>query len=111
MQDNINTMKDPQPLSVEELAALQKAAAVYWGEVEIPCTACRYCVEDCPKEIPIPDIFAAVNEAKNKKEPAQLSKLPGGKAADCIRCGKCEKSCPQHLPIRALLRRLAAQKV
>ena len=107
MNDNISFMKDFQPLNEMELAAVQKAAAIYRGEEQIPCTGCRYCVEDCPKQIPIPDLFAAINAAKNTGKKADLSKIAGGRAADCISCGKCEEHCPQFLPIRTLLRRIA----
>lgn len=107
MLDNIDTMNDPCPLNEKELAALQKAAAVYWGEEQIPCTGCRYCVDGCPQQILVPDLFAAANAAKNAEMKTDPDRIPGGKAADCVKCGKCEKSCPQFLPIRNLLRRLA----
>ena len=107
MNDNISVMKDFRPLDEREMAAVKKAAAIYHGEEQIPCTGCRYCVEGCPQQIPIPDIFAAVNQAKNAGTTADLMALPGGKAADCVNCRKCEGICPQFLPIRALLRKLA----
>ena len=103
VNDNIRTMKNFVPLNDGELAALKKAAAVYWGEEQIPCTGCRYCVADCPQQIQIPDWFAEFNAAKNAKADADFDKLPGGRAADCVKCGKCEKKCPQFLPIRSLL--------
>lgn len=105
VNDNIRTMKDFKPLNAEELEALKKAAAIYWGTEQIPCTGCRYCVDGCPKGILIPDLFAAANEAKNTGKEADISGIAGGKPADCVWCGKCEKSCPQILPIRALLRK------
>jgi predicted aldo/keto reductase-like oxidoreductase len=111
MMDNISTMKDPQPLSETEREALKKAAAVYWGTEQIPCTGCRYCAEGCPQQIPIPDIFAAANEEKNTGVPGDFDSIPGGKAADCVHCRKCEMACPQHLPIRPLLQRVTKKKV
>jgi predicted aldo/keto reductase-like oxidoreductase len=105
VNDNIRTMKDFKPLNAEELEALKQAAAIYWGTEQIPCTGCRYCVDGCPKEIPIPDLFAAANAAKNAGTETDISGISGGKPEDCIWCGKCEKSCPQVLPIRALLRK------
>ena len=107
MNDNISVMKDFRPLDEREMAAVQKAAAIYRGEEQIPCTGCRYCVDGCPQQIPIPDIFAAVNQAKNAGTTADLEAIPGGKAADCVNCRKCEESCPQFLPSRALLRKMA----
>lgn len=111
MMDNISTMKEPKPLTDDERNALKKAAAVYWGTEQIPCTGCRYCVDGCPQQIPIPDIFAAVNESKITGVPADLNSLPGGKASDCVHCRKCERTCPQHLPIRPLLQRSVNEKV
>ena len=105
VNDNIRTMKDFKPLNDGEMAALKKAAAIYRGEEQIPCTGCRYCVAECPQKIVIPEWFAAFNVAKNAKTDAKFDQLPGGRAADCVKCGKCEKKCPQFLPIRSLLRK------
>ncbi len=109
MQDNISYMKDFQPLNQQELNAIDGVCKVFRSMNLIPCTACRYCVDGCPKHISIPDLFAVMNTKQiyhdwnadyyyNVVHTAQ-----GGKASDCIKCGKCEKACPQHLPIRELL--------
>ena len=107
MNDNVSYMKEFRPLDEQEMAAVKKVAAIYRGEEQIPCTGCRYCVDDCPQQILIPDLFKAVNTAKNAGVAADLSTIPGGKPSDCVGCGKCEKNCPQFLPIRDLLHRLA----
>lgn len=106
VSDNVSYMKDFRPLDEKEMEAVKQVAAIIRNEDLIPCTGCRYCVDDCPKQILIPDLFKAVNTAKNAGVAADLSAVPGGKASDCIGCGKCEKNCPQFLPIRDLLRRL-----
>lgn len=110
VNDNIRTMKEFKPLNEYEMAQLKKAASIYWGEEQIPCTGCRYCAEGCPKQILIPDIFAAVNTAKNTGKALDISHISGGKPTDCVWCAKCEKSCPQSLPIRALLEKLSTPK-
>ena len=107
MNDNISFMKDFKPLDEKEMEAVKRVASIYHGEEQIPCTGCRYCVDGCPQQIPIPDIFAAVNQAKIRGTEPELEKLPGGKAADCVKCRKCEKVCPQFLPVRNFLRKLA----
>jgi hypothetical protein len=115
MLDNVSFMKDFVPLSDAEREAVQKVSDIICAQNMIPCTACRYCVEGCPKHISIPDLFACMNAKKvfhdwnqdyyyNEVHTAQ-----NGKASDCIKCGKCEKICPQHLEIRRLLEDVAKE--
>ena len=112
MEDNTSFMKVFQPLSEEEKAAVWKVRDIYMEQNSIPCTACRYCVEGCPRKILIPDLFQAMNMKRvfrdwgQGRRYAELTK-ENGKASDCIRCGQCERVCPQHLPIRELLTSVA----
>lgn len=55
MQDNISVMKDFQPLNETEYAAIEKVCEIFKEQNLIPCTACRYCIDGCPKKILIPD--------------------------------------------------------
>ena len=113
MQDNIATMKDFQPLNAEEYAAIEKVCEIFKAQNLIPCTACRYCVDGCPKQLLIPDLFADMNAKKQHHDwnsdyyYNQVHTQGHGKASDCIMCGKCEKACPQHLEIRTLLEQVA----
>ena len=109
MQDNLSYMKDFVPLSEKEMDAIRGVRKVFASMQLIPCTACRYCTDGCPKKISIPDLFACMNAKKiyhdwNTDYYYGLHTKNGGKASDCIGCGRCEKSCPQHLPIRELLK-------
>lgn len=108
MLDNISFMKDFKPLNNVEFDAVKKVCDIFNRQNLIACTACKYCLDGCIKNIPIPDIFACLNEKKkyndwNSNYYYNISTSNKGKASDCIQCGKCEKLCPQYLPIRKLL--------
>lgn len=104
MQDNISYMKDFQPLTEEEQKIIQQAQRILGNSSTIPCTSCHYCTKGCPKNIPIPEIFAAMNQklGNGQAEQAAASYRQAvekkGAADDCIHCRQCEKVCPQHLP-------------
>lgn len=112
MNDNLSVMKDFKPLNEEEFKAINKVKEIFNSIQRIPCTGCRYCVDEnhCPMKIRIPDIFATFNRFQNLHDWNSASyynnslTIDGnGKASACIKCGMCERVCPQHLPIRELL--------
>ena len=109
MQENASFMENFQPLSEREIVVAHAVAGLIHGENIIPCTACRYCVDGCPKHISIPDLFACLNSKRHFGDwnadfyYNNVHTKNRGKASDCIKCGKCERACPQGLKIRALL--------
>ncbi len=114
MNDNISYMKDFKPLNDKEHEAIKKVCDIFNSQNHIPCTACKYCTERCPQNIPIPDIFACLNDKKtfntwNPEYYYGVHTQKGGKASECIACGICEEICPQHLKIRDLLKDVAAE--
>ena len=115
MADNLSYMKEFQPLNEEEMAIVMKAAEIIRNDIAVPCTACRYCVDDCPMQIPIPDYFKIYNRFKQlqgTKEQDRRNEYKHyaenhGKASDCIECGMCEGHCPQKISIREALKEVA----
>lgn len=128
MENNLSYMNNFQPLNEAEQEAIRRAQKVFYELKEVLCTACGYCREGCPKQIPIPEIFAVRNKQLStgqledaKTEYKQVTseatpeasagatpeasagatsqKSPIGKASDCIGCGKCEAACPQKIDI------------
>lgn len=102
------------PLNAEEQAAIRKAQEVINGIKSIPCTGCHYCTAGCPKQIRIPEIFAARNKqlvwGQLEEGKAEYAKAvaDAGTASDCIACGQCERACPQQIPVIDRLKDCAA---
>ena len=114
MRDNISFMQDFHPLDEREMAAVNRVREIFNAMNLIPCTACRYCTDGCPKHIAIPDLFATMNTRQlyrdwNAGYYYDIHTMDGRKASDCVKCGKCEHVCPQHLPIRKLLENVAKE--
>ena len=113
LKDNVDFMKDFKPLNDTEMETVLKIGEILRKSGGIPCTACRYCVDGCPKKILIPDLFSCLNSKVQFKDWNSgyyynvYTKEGHGKASDCIKCGKCEKICPQHLEIRNLLTKVS----
>ncbi|MCR5250329.1 MAG: aldo/keto reductase [Lachnospiraceae bacterium] len=105
MEDNLSYMKDFQPLNEEERQIIRKAQEILGRSATIPCTGCGYCMKGCPKQIPIPEVFAAMNRRLGDGQLAEASEAYAairekGPAADaCVACGQCENVCPQHIPV------------
>lgn len=113
MKDNLSYMKDFRPMNEAELETIRRAQEALSRIPTIACTACHYCTEGCPMQIPIPEIFAARNKQLmfNQIEQGRADyarAIEGaGSAADCIHCLQCEGACPQQLPITRYLEEIA----
>ena len=109
MDDNLSFMTDFAPLSDSEQETVARVRTMYQAQHRIPCTACRYCTDGCPAGIPIPDVFACMNDKRQDQgEPDKVYAAFESKASACVGCGQCENVCPQHLQIRQLLGEVAA---
>lgn len=113
VRDNVSYMRGFAPLSPAELEVVRQAREVLGRSRDIPCTACGYCLEGCPKRIAIPDVFAAMNkqlvggQLQEARDAYRAAQALGSLASACIACGKCESACPQHIGIIAQLRECA----
>lgn len=110
MEDNLSFMKDFSPLDHQEQLTIQKAQEILGNLNSIPCTACHYCTENCPQNIPIPEIFKARNrqllwgQTKEGQQEYDELVLNAPRASACIECGQCEDACPQSLAVISWLK-------
>ena len=115
LQDNMSYMEQFQPMKPEEIDLCMQVRDIINGTIAVPCTACRYCVEGCPMQIPIPDYFALYNaELQEVEKPFTVQQTyyenltrQYGKASDCVACRQCEQHCPQHISIVENLKKVA----
>ncbi len=109
MKDNVKTFSKYRDLSKEEVELLLDLAEGMKNS--IPCTACRYCCEGCPKGLNIPMLLSLLNEVRFS--PAvnvgmRLEALPEDKQPSaCIGCGKCARVCPQKIDIPERMKELS----
>ena len=110
MKDNLSYMKDFKPLTEDEYKVIAKAQEALKEDISIKCTACHYCTDGCPMNIPIPEIFALYNKFRQTymAPPAKMAYRAAtkdrGRASDCVSCGQCMAECPQNLEIPSLLK-------
>lgn len=110
--DNLKTFNECKPLSPEEEIAVNEANILFRKNFAVPCTACRYCVTDCPAGVDIPACFKAYNEYNKTRNLGDLKKeyelIPeSARAENCINCGGCMAHCPQGIKIPDKLKKLA----
>jgi predicted aldo/keto reductase-like oxidoreductase len=110
LKDNLKTFEAPDPLSDGEMELIQR---IVRGMADmVPCTACRYCCEDCPQGLDIPKLISMYNEVRFDN-PSILrftldamgpEELPGA----CLACGACARICPQNIDIPKVLKEFDA---
>ncbi len=111
--ENVASFSEADSFGAKEQEVLKQACDIFQNDIKIPCTACRYCCEDCPMQINIPEYLKVYNAYKVNGSGA-LSALKDidstGKPSDCIGCGACTGHCPQNIKIPELIKELAELK-
>lgn len=109
MEDNVKTFSEEKPLSTAETDLLLEIAEGMKDSV--PCTACRYCCDGCPKGLDIPGLIHTYNElrvAPALNAVMRIEFLPEDKKpTTCIACGKCARICPQNIDIPGVMKDLS----
>lgn len=112
LEQNVSSFSPLAPLDSSESALLGEVCEIIKSCHAVPCTACRYCTDGCPKGIDIPSIFQKYNDSimfpvGDTFDALYFSFTPEGKrGCDCIACGKCVKSCPQNIDIPDELKKI-----
>lgn len=107
--DNIETFRQPDPLSRQEELVLEQAAKAFLQDLGVPCSACRYCCSSCSAGLDIPLLIKGYNERNVSGETWRIAELAHSKGADrCEQCGACLKHCPQKIDIPAIMKKIAS---
>ena len=109
MREKLRIFEKDEPLSKEETDALLDIAKGLINGKIAPCTACKYCLSHCPKELNIPVLLEKYNEdaltGGGFIAPFAIKALPPEKRPSaCIGCKSCEKVCPQQIRISEILK-------
>jgi len=110
VEDNLKTFADADGLTKVEQDILGKALREFKSTINVPCTGCRYCCDDCPMQINIPEYLKFYNNFKisGKWALSSIDKVESqGKPADCIGCGSCKSHCPQSIDVPKCMAELA----
>ena len=120
VEDNIKIADTMGPLSDAEMKVIAAVMEELKKIPTIPCTACRYCVDDCPKKINTPRIIGVMNDYLKYQNITSSRRAYGlvtggspfgggstAKSSDCTECGSCEEHCPQKIKIMDTHKRAA----
>lgn len=117
LKENVDTFVKYREFTEREDKVAHEIAQIIQSQGAISCTACKYCMEVCPRGINIPGIFGLYNMYKGSTAANasfmfvyNYNALEESTRADkCIKCGLCNKNCPQSLDIPKLLAEVEAK--
>jgi len=108
VEDNIKTYETIKPLTEADYKVIDKAVKSFDGLV--PCTACGYCLNECPQKLDIPKLMKTYNDISVNYSftPAMyVEVLPEEKKPSaCLECRACEAQCPQKIEISQVMKKL-----
>ena len=126
LEENVATYSPLKPVTQDEHEFLMGIAEKIFGQKEVPCTACQYCMP-CPYGLDIPAIFAHYNKCLREGNVRQSEQDPDYRrarraflvgydrsvprlrqASHCIGCNQCAPHCPQQIRIPRELQRIDA---
>ena len=114
VRQNAEIFENFNNISMEERFIAVDVARAIQSQGEINCTACKYCIEYCPRGINIPALISLYNLYKVNKDPSKFkfyyeTIVEEERAEACVKCGICKGSCPQGLDIPAILEQIAQE--
>ena len=105
VDENLATWAEDKPLSEAEFKTVTDIGLDLFARGTVPCTACHYCVSQCPQGLDIPRLLQLYNEAAYsgvdafvvREGVAGLSE--DKRPASCVACHSCSAVCPQKIEI------------
>ena len=105
VDENLATWAEDKPLSEAEFKTVTDIGRDLFARGTVPCTACHYCVSQCPQGLDIPRLLQLYNEAAYsgvdafvvREGVAGLSE--DKRPASCVACHSCSAVCPQKIEI------------
>ena len=89
--DNTSYMTDFVPLDDGEKKLVEDITSELKRSIKVPCTGCRYCLEECPIGVNIPDYFGLLNlHAVTGNKTGMYYKrfkMNHATASECLKCG------------------------
>ncbi len=110
LENNLETFSVENDFTEADKEVLFNAGRALRNDLYVPCTACRYCTDNCPMQINIPEYLKFLNAYKieGKWGLQGIENVDSqGTPSDCIACGACMTHCPQGIEIPKFMSELA----